>query len=184
VGHILPDKRIDVGKGVLVGGGIEIEGSAEKMAGRVGEEELLGRGRLTADLKENAGDASGVPDDGILDGTGFDRMLKGHLIGVIPQPVKTVVTYFLVADIDTSAKTGEVNIYPVGILGYGVKIAAVPDDTRIDRVLKCIGEIGAIERLVLMGRKVDFKITSSLGGVPPVAGKQCKKGQKKCDRTK
>ena len=146
-------------QGVFVGGSVEIEGAAEEMAGRVGDEELCGCRGIAAYFKEDAADAVGCLYDGILDGAGLVGMFEGHLVGVVLQLVKIVFSYLFVADVDAGAEPGEVDIDPVWIFGDSVEIAAVPYDVGIDGIFEGIGKVGAVEGLVLMRRKVDLKIT-------------------------
>ncbi len=160
MGYILLQKLVDVFQRVFIWGGVEIKGAAEKMVRRVGDEELCGCRRITAYFKEDAAYAVGRPYDGIFDGAGLIGMFEGHLIGVVLQLVEAVLAYLFVADVDAGAKPGEVDIDPVWIFGDGVEIAAVPDDVGINGIFEGIGKFGAVKGLVLMRRKVDFKITS------------------------
>lgn len=177
VSHVFLQKDVDVFEGIFIGGGIEVEGAAEEMAGRVGDEELCSCCRIAAYFKENAADAVWGSDDGILDGAGFVGMFEGHLIGVVLKFIKGVWSYLFVADVDTGAKPGKVDIDPVGIFGNGVEIAAIPDNAGINRVFEGIGKLRAVEGLVLMRGEIDLKIASSFWGIDPIAGKESKKSQ-------
>ena len=161
-------------EGVFIGGGVEVEGAAEKMVRRVGDEELCGCRRIAAYFKEDAADAVWRLYDGILDGAGLDGMFEGHFIGVVLQLVKGVpllrvwgkltlvrlLSYRFVADVDAGAKTRKVDIYPIWVFGDSVEIAAVPDNVGINGIFEGIGKVRAVEALVLMRREVDLKITS------------------------
>ena len=110
-------------------------------------------------------------------------MFEGHFIGVISKLVEGVWAYLFIADVDAGAKTGEIDIYPIWIFGYGIEITAVPDDIGVNGIFECIGEVGAIEGLVLVRREVYFKIPSPFGRIGVIAGIQGKKGREKNNGT-
>ena len=183
VGHIFLDKGVDMREGILVGGGVKIERAPQKMVDRVGDEELFAGGGVTAHFKEDAADAIWCIYHRIIDGTGLIGVFEGHFIGVIPELIEGVLPYLFIADVDAGAKTGEINIYPIWVFGYGIEITAVPDDIGVNGIFECVREVGAVEGLVLVGREVYFKIPSSFGRIDVIAGRQGKKGREKNNGT-
>jgi hypothetical protein len=107
-------------------------------------------------------------------------MFKGHFEGVFAELIETVAgpamaglgPYCLVADIDARGEAGEVDVYPVGILGQGIEETAIFYDVGIDRVFKGIRETGLIECLILVWWEVDLEIASPFGGVYAIAGQE------------
>jgi hypothetical protein len=178
--HICFEEFVDNAQGIFIGGGIEIEGAAEEVAGGVGEEELIGGSGVPADVEVDAADAVGGLDDGLVDGAGFGGMFESHFEGVIAEPVETVAgsaaaglwSYCLVADIDTGGEAREVHVYPIGVLGEGIEVAAVLYDIGVYRIFEGIREAGLVECLVLMWGEVYFEIASSFGSIHAIAGKQ------------
>ena len=67
VGQVFLQELVDDAQGVFVGGGVKIKGSAEEVAGGIGEIELLSGGGVTADGEKDSADAIGRLDDGRLD---------------------------------------------------------------------------------------------------------------------
>ena len=175
--HILLEELVDDTEGILVGGRIEIKSAAKKMAGGVGQEELIGGGGVTAYVEEDAADAVGCLDDGLIDGAGFGGMFEGHFESVVAELVKLVGAYSLIADIDTGVKAGEIDIDPIGIFGYGIEKTAVAYDPGVDGIFECIGEPGLVEGLVLVGGEIYLKITASFWGVDAITGKEEGEGQ-------
>jgi len=110
-------------------------------------------------------------------------VFEGHFIRVIPEFVKAVPSYLLIADIDAGAKPGEIDIYPVGVFGYGIEVTAVPDDVGIYGVFESIREVRTIEGLVLVRRKIYFEISSSFGRIDVIAGVQGKNDQEQDNGT-
>jgi hypothetical protein len=113
-------------------------------------------------------------------------MLEGHFEGVFAELVETVAgpamaglgSYCLVADIDAGSEAGEIDVYPVGVLGQGIEVAAVPYYVGIDGVFEGIGETGLIECLILVLGEVDLEIASSFGGIYAIAGQEEDQEQK------
>lgn len=178
MGQILLQEAINDAQGVLIGGHIEIKGPPQKMAGRIGEEKLLGGGGIASHVEKYTADSVGCLNERRIDGTGFIGMLKGHFEGIVPKFVEAVGTDLLIADIDLCSKAGEIDIDPVGIFRNRVKKAAVPDDGGIDRIIKAIGIAGLVKGLILMGREVDPEIAFSLWRIGAVAGQQTREGHK------
>jgi hypothetical protein len=113
-------------------------------------------------------------------------MFESHFEGIIAELVETVPgsaaaglwSYCLVADIDTGGEAGEVHVYPIGVLGEGIEVAAVLYDIGVDRIFESIREAGLVECLVLMWGEVYFEIASSFGSIHAIAGKQAGQQQK------
>jgi len=168
--HILFEKRVDDTERIFIGSGIEIKRPAEEMTGGVGKKELICGGGVSAYMEKDTSNAIRRPDDGLIDGAGLDAVFEGHFERVIPQLVKLVRTYLFVTDINARIEPGEIDIDPIGILRHGIEKAAVPDDGRIDRIFEGIGIPRFIKGLVLMRRKIDLEITSSLRRIVAIAG--------------
>ena len=121
--HILLEELVDDAEGVLIGGGIEIEGAAEEIAGGIRQEKLIGGGGVTAHVEIDAADTVGCLDDGLIDGAGLRGMFEGHLKSVVAELVELVAGALagggdsFVADIDAGVKLRKIDIYPVGVFG-------------------------------------------------------------------
>lgn len=88
------EEIVDDAEGVLVGGGVKIKSAAEKVAGGIGEIELLGGGGITADGKKDTTDAVGRLDDGRLDRAGLISMFISHFEGIVSELVKRIARAF------------------------------------------------------------------------------------------
>ena len=170
--HVLFEELVDDGQGILVGRGVEIQGAAKEMLRGIGEEELIGRGSIAADIEKDAADPVGGLDDGLIDGARLNRVFEGHLEGIVAQFFELVRSYSLIADIDTAVETGEIDIDPVRILGYGIEEAAVPDDIGIHGIFEGVRETRLVKGLVFMFGKIDPEVPPSFGCVNAVAGKK------------
>lgn len=152
------------------------------MAGRVGQEELLSGGCVAADVEKDATDAVWGLDHGLVDGAGLDRMLVGHLEGVVAELVESVGADILIADIDPCAEAGKVDIDPIWVLRCFIEKAAILEDICIDGVLEAIGIAGAVESLVFVRGKIDPEITAPLRRVGAVTGYKTGKYQQNSGR--
>ena len=83
----------------------------------------------------------------------------------------------LIADIDRCAKTGEVNIDPVGIFGNRVEEAAIAGDAGVDGIVESIGIAGLVEGLVFVWGEIDLEIAFPFGGIGTVAGHEAATGK-------
>jgi hypothetical protein len=101
-------------------------------------------------------------------------VLEGHFKGIIPQFFKFVRPYRLVADINTPVEAGKIDVDPIGILGYRIEKAAVPDDIGIHGIFKGIRETRLVKDLVFMPGEIDLEITPPFGRVDAVAGEKKK----------
>ena len=181
--HILFQELVYDPQGIFVRGRVEVEGSAQEMAGGVSDKELIGRGGVAADLEEVSSYSVGGLEDGVFDGARLVGVFKGHLEGVFAQLIEFVSTYRFVTDINACAEAGEVDVYPPGVLGDGIEKRTVLQDLSVNRVFERIGEAGLVEGLVLVGREVYLKITPSFGCVDTVAGKEESESEKKGGET-
>lgn len=168
--HVLLEKLIDYAQRVFIWCSIEIKRPAEKITGRIGKKELIGRGRISADIEIDTADTIGGLDHGLIDRTGFQTMLERHLESIFPQFFELIWPYGLVADIDTAVKPGKIDIDPVGILRNRIKKTTVLEHIGVHRIFECIRKTGLIEHPVFMLREVDLKITPPLGSVNTIAG--------------
>jgi hypothetical protein len=110
-------------------------------------------------------------------------VFKGHLKGVIPQLIEFVQAYCFVTDIDACVESREIDVYPPGVRGYGIKIGTVFQDVGIDGIFESIGISGLIESLVLMGGEIDLEIAPSFWGVDTVAGEEKRENERKGSET-
>ena len=94
VGQVFLEEIVNDAEGVFVGGGIKIKGAAEKVAGGIGEIELLGGGGIPADGKKDTPYAVGRLDDGRLDRAGLISMFIGHFEGIVAELVKRIAGAF------------------------------------------------------------------------------------------
>lgn len=172
--HVLLQELVDDAQGILIRRGVEIKGAAEKMLCGVGEEELVGRGSVTADIEIDTADAVGGLDDRLIDRAGLKRVFESHFEGILPQLFEFVRPYGLVADIDTRVETGEIDIDPIGILGHRIEKTAVPDDLRIYRIFECIWKTRLVKGLIFMPGEVDLEITPPFRGVDAITGNEQK----------
>jgi len=170
--HILFQELIYNTQRVFIRGGVEVEGAAKEMAGRVGDEELVGRSGVAPDPEKVPAHSIRRCEDRVFDGAGLIRVLEGHLEGVVAQFIELVASNGFIADVDTGAEAGEIDVYPPGIFGNSVEIRAVLQYIGIHGILKGIRITGLVEGLVLMWWKIYFKITPAFGGVDAVAGKK------------
>jgi hypothetical protein len=99
-------------------------------------------------------------------------MLEGHFIGILPQLVKGILSYVLVADIDPGVEPGKVNIDPPGVFRRRFEKTGIPDYPGINGVFEAIGIPFLIKGLVLVRRKIYFKIASPFGGINTITGKR------------
>lgn len=152
------------------------------MAGGIRQVELLSGSGVTADVKKDPADAIRGVDHGLVDGTGFDGMLVGHLKGVVGEFVKAVWpsaggplvrrSYLFITDIDAGVEAGEVDIDPVWIFGDRIEKAAVLDDIGVYRIVEAEGIIRPVKCLIYMRRKINPEIASPFWGVVAIAGNQ------------
>jgi len=94
VRQVFLEEIVDDAEGVFVGSGVKIKSAAEKVAGGIGEIELLGGGGITADGKKDTTDAVGCLDDGRLDRAGLISMFVGHFEGIVAELVKRIARAF------------------------------------------------------------------------------------------
>ena len=172
--HIFLEEAVDNTQGVLIGRGIEIQGAPQKMPGRIRHIELLGRGRIPADVEEDAADAISGPDRGIVDGSGLIGMLEGHFIGILLQFVEIIGPRadLLVADIDPGVEAGEIDVDPIGVLRRLLEEAGIAQDAGVYGIFEGIGKARLIEGLVLVGREIYFVIAPRPGRIGVVAAGQ------------
>jgi hypothetical protein len=170
--HVLFQELVDDAQGILIGRGIEIKRSAEKMFGGIGEEELVGRSCVPADIEIDAADAVGRPDHRLIDRAGLIGVFEGHFEGILAKLVEAVRAYILVADIDTRIEAGKIDIDPIGILRHRIEKAAVLDDPGIHGVFERIRETRLIKGLIFMPGEIYFEITPPFGSINAIAGKK------------
>lgn len=140
---------------------IKIERSSQEVTRTICQEKLLCRRCVPPHVKKDATYPMRSMDERLIDRTCPDRVPHCHVEGVINKLVEIIGSDPLVTDVDPGGKTGKVDIYPIGILRYGIKEAAVFQNFRVDRKIKAIGIAGLVERLVLMRGKVDPVIALS-----------------------
>jgi len=180
--HIFLQKVIDGLQGILVGGGIEIQGAPQEMSGRVGNKKLMGGGGIPPYIEKNTPYPIGGPDQGLIDRRSLVCVFKGHLEGVIPELFEAVVSYVLVADVDLCVEPGEIDVDPVGVLGFYLEEGAVLYHVGIHGVFEGIRIARLVEGAILVPGQVDLKVSSSFGVVIAVTGRE--KGQCYADGTK
>jgi hypothetical protein len=97
-------------------------------------------------------------------------MLVSHLVSIIPEFIKAVVSHLIIADVYARLELRKVDIDPIRIRRLRLKKAGILDDPGINRIFKGIGVPGAVEQLVLMGRKAYPEITPGSGSIDAIAG--------------
>jgi len=170
-------KVVDNGQGIFVWCRVKIEGAPQKMAGSVRQKELLGGGRVAADVEKDAPHSIWGMDHGLIDGTGLVGMFVGHFECIVGQFVKGIESNLLIADVDPCRKAGKVHVDPIWVFRYGVEKAAVLEHVCVDGVLEAIGIARAVESLVLVAGEIDPKIPAAFGGVGAVTGLEAGEGQ-------
>jgi len=168
--HILFEELVDHTQGIFVWRRIEIEGATQEMMGRIGDEELLGRGGIAADAEKDAAYPVAGDEGGVFDGAGLIGVFEGELVGVVAQFIELVWTNDLIADVDARAEAGKVDIDPPGIWSDGVEIGAVLQDVGVYGVFEGIGVAGLVEGAIFMGREINLKITAAFGSIDRIAG--------------
>ena len=157
--HIFLEEFVYGGQGVCVGGSIKIEGSPQKMAGRVCGKELFGAGCVTAYFVEQAAYAIGGVDVFFIYIIRLVGVLIGHFKSVVHQLFQGIVmlTYFLIAHVDLSVKGREFYIDPVRVFGCFAKEAAILGNVGIHRVFEGVRISGLIKNAVFFYREADVE---------------------------
>lgn len=153
------------GKGVGIGGSIEVKGSPEKMFYGVGGEELLGRSSVPAYLIEGTADMIGCPDDVFVDVLCFISVFISHFKSVVRQFPEGIVAGAddLIAHVDLSVKGRKVDIDPVRVFGGFPKERGILNDICVRWVFKGVRITGHIKSTVLPFREFYLEIASGPG---------------------
>jgi len=173
--HICLQEVIDGLEGIFVGGGIEIQGAPQEVFGRISDEELVSCGCIPPYVEKDASYPIGCLDRGLINGGGLVGVLEGHLKGVIPQLVESVVSDILIADVDLCVKAGEIDVDPIRVFRLCLEESAVLHHIRVHGVFEGIGVARLIESAIFVPGQVDLEIPSPPGIIVAVTGR--KKGQ-------
>jgi hypothetical protein len=138
----------------------------------VGDEELMGRGRIASYVEEDAAHAICRLDGGLVNGRGLGGMLKGHFKSIVPELIKSIMSYVLIADVDLCGKAGELDVDPPGVFRLCIKKGAVSHHVGIDRIFKAVWVTRLIEYAVLMLWEVYFEVPPSFEGKIAVTGQK------------
>ena len=131
-------------------------------------------------------------DHGLVDRACLDGMFVGHLEGIVGKLVKGIARLLrvarwgpdlLIADIYFCVKTGEFDIDPIGIFGYGIEEAAIADNVGIDGVRKAERIARAVENLVFVRREIDPEISATFWRVGAITGYKTAKYQQNSERS-
>jgi hypothetical protein len=171
--HIFLQEVIDRLQGVFVGSGIEIQGASQEVFGCVGNEELVGCGRISSYIERDASYPIGRMYQRLVDGRSLVSVLKGHLKSVVPQLVESVAigSNVLIADVELCVEPGKIDVDPIRVFRFCLEESAVLHYISVHGIFEGIGVAWLIESTVLMPGQVYFEVSPSFWVVFAVTGR-------------